>query len=68
MRDELENVAELLAVVEAGGDELVVHATEPGEEDMFGLGADLPGTLRRKMAVMRAHWRDVERYLAPPHM
>jgi len=28
---------------------------------------DLEGALRSKMAIMRAHWRDVEKHLAPPH-
>lgn len=67
MRDELDNAAELLAILERGGRELVCCAEKAGEEMSFALTPDLAGALRKKMKIMRDHWRDVEKYLAPPH-
>jgi hypothetical protein len=65
-RDELENAGELLAVLEGGGLDQVSRAPTPELESMFSLPPDLAAAVRKKIEVMRAHWRDVEPYLAPP--
>jgi len=66
LRDELDNTAELLALVEKTGGDLVMTAERADLEDMFVLGPDLAGALRTKMGIMRDHWRDVEKHIAPP--
>ncbi len=67
MRDEFDNTNELIALLEDGGLELVACSKDPAFEDTFLMGPDLIGQLRKKVAIMRAHWLDVEDYLAPPH-
>ncbi|MBT4497689.1 MAG: hypothetical protein HOC74_08205 [Gemmatimonadetes bacterium] len=67
MRDELDNAAELVAMLENGGIDLVAKAATARYEDTFLLGPDLIAQLKRKMKIMRAHWLDVQDYLAPPH-
>jgi len=69
MRDELDNTAELLDLLENGGGmRRFLTARRPGDvEDTFMLGADITDQLRRKMAIMRDHWLDASAYLAPPH-
>ncbi len=67
MRDELDNTHELIALLEAGGLELVARAKDPRYEDTFLMGPDLVGQLRQKTKIMREHWLDVQDYLAPPH-
>ena len=66
-RDEFDNAAEFLAVLQRGGRGLICCAEKPEEEMSFALPADLEGAVGRKMAIMRAHWRDVEKHIAPPH-
>jgi len=66
LRDEFDNAAELLALVEKTGGDLVMTAERADLEDMFVLGPDLAGALRAKMRIMRDHWRDVEKHIAPP--
>jgi hypothetical protein len=66
-RDELDNATALVAVVEKGGPALVAHAVDARHEDTFLLGPDLASALRRKAELMRAHWLDVQQYLASPH-
>jgi hypothetical protein len=67
MRDELDNAAELITMLESGGIDLVAKAETARYEDTFLLGPDLIAQLKRKMKIMRAHWLDVQDYLAPPH-
>ena len=67
MRDEFDNTNELIALLESGGIELVASARDPRYEDTFLMGPDLIGQLRKKADLMRAHWLDVQDYLAPPH-
>jgi hypothetical protein len=45
----------------------VAKAATARYEDTFLLGPDLIAQLKRKMKIMRAHWLDVQDYLAPPH-
>jgi hypothetical protein len=67
MRDELDNVGELVDLLENGGMEWFITALDAEEEDTFILGPDVLDQLRRKMTIMRRHWCDAEEYLAPPH-
>ncbi len=64
-RDELDNAEELRALLEDGGLDLVGRARDVREEDVFLLGPDLPGALRKKTELMRKHWLDGQRYLTP---
>ncbi len=66
MRDEFDNINELIALLEHGGAERVFTAPDARHEDTFILGPDLVGQLRQKAKIMRAHWLDVQDYLAPP--
>jgi len=67
MRDEFDNTNELVSMLESGGIELVARAKDPRYEDTFLLGPDLIGQLKKKARIMREHWLDVQKYLAPPH-
>ena len=67
MRDEFDNTQETLALLEGGGQDLVFRAASAEEEDTFLLGPDLTGALKKKCEIMRAHWLDVEKYLATPY-
>jgi len=66
LRDELDNTEELLALLEQGGMKYVGHVEDPRYEDTFVFGPDLVGNLKQKIALMREHWLDVQKYLAPP--
>jgi len=66
-RDEFDNTNELIELLENGGLELVAMAKDPRYEDTFLLGPDLIEQLKKKARIMRAHWLDVQDYLAPPH-
>ena len=66
-RAELDNTNALIAILEAGGPSLVAHAADARHEDTFLLGPETAAALRRKADLMRAHWLDVQRYLAAPH-
>ena len=50
-----------------GGLDVVVRADDAKYEDTFVFGPDLLDQVNRKVDIMRAHWRDVERWLEPPH-
>lgn len=67
LRDELDNTEELIALLERGGLKYIGHVEDPRYEDTFVLGPRLADNLRQKVAIMREHWLDVQRYLAPPH-
>jgi hypothetical protein len=67
MRDELDNAAELAALLERGGLKYIGHVEDPKYEDTFVFGPHLIQDLQRKVALMRARWLDVQDYLAPPH-
>ena len=63
-RDEFDNTNEMLALLERGGADLVGRAGSAREEDVFLLGPDLAGALRKKADLMREHWLDGRRYLS----
>jgi hypothetical protein len=66
-RDELDNTAELIDLLQKkGGLELVTYAKDPIYEDRFVLGPDLVQQLKKKRKVMLDHWSDIEGYLASP--
>ena len=64
-RDELDNANELRAMLESGGLDLIGRARTVREEDVFLLGPDVAGALRKKTDIMRNHWLDGQRYLTP---
>jgi hypothetical protein len=67
MRDELDNAADMVSLLENGGMRQVLVAPTPQEEDTFLLGPNLVEQLKKKMAIMRAHWIDAQNYMATPH-
>ena len=68
MRDELDNAADLLELVEnRGGMDCLCVARPEEEEDTFLLGANVAELLRKKMTIMRRHWLDATKHLATPH-
>ena len=67
MREELDNTAELIDILQSGGMSQVQVAPTAEQEDTFLLGPDLVAQLRKKRQIMRRHWKDAERYLATPH-
>jgi hypothetical protein len=66
MRDELDNMQEMIDLLESGGMDLVCTAKPPFPEDTFLLGSDLIVQLKNKRKIMLAHWTDIEGYLSTP--
>jgi hypothetical protein len=66
-RDELDNAGALLRLLQSGGLDYVAHARSAADEDTFLLGPHLAETLAEKQRLMRAHWFDAQKRLAPPH-
>ena len=66
LRDEFDNVEELISLLEEGGLDLLVVARDRGLEDTFILGPDVLDQLKQKQMLMRKHWLDGQRYLYPP--
>jgi len=67
MRDELDNAAEMAAILENGGMRQMVIADNAKNEDTFLLGPDLIKQLKRKCEIMQRHWLDAEAYMTIPH-
>ena len=67
MRDEFDNANELIALFEERGLDQIGHAEDEKHQDTFHFGPDLIGDLTKKVQIMRDHWLDVEKYLAPPN-
>lgn len=67
LRDELDNANELIAMLEAGGMDLVAAADDARYEDTFLMGPDFIEQVKKKVKVMRNRWLEVQEYLAPPH-
>jgi hypothetical protein len=66
MRDELDNMQEMINLLESGGLELISTAKPPFPEDTFILGPDLIEQLKMKRKIMLSHWTDIEGYLKTP--
>lgn len=66
MRDELDNTAELSALLRGPAKGVLCLAADKQHEDCFLLGPDLVETLDRKYAIMIDHWRDIEDYMTTP--
>jgi hypothetical protein len=67
MRDELDNAAELAALLKQDGDLTVLClAKDDLHEDCFLLGPDIIGQLQKKYRIMISHWRDIEDYMTTP--
>ena len=65
-RDELDNTVELISMLEEYGLDLIIRADSVEDADPFQLEPALKDHLNRKIEIMRAHWRDGERYLTSP--
>lgn len=59
-REELDNTQELIDIIESQGEPIIVQARNGDEENVFMLGPDLIGDLRRKMNLMLDHWHEYE--------
>ncbi|MBC2603235.1 hypothetical protein [Puniceicoccus vermicola] len=59
-REELDNTAELIRLIESTEEPVIEHAAAPEEESVFVLGPNLVRDLRKKMDVMLDHWQDFE--------
>ena len=59
-REEVDNIAELVALIESQTEKVIEHANVPEEESVFMLGTDPVADLRRKMDIMLDHWPDYE--------
>jgi len=66
MRDEFDNAQELIDLLEGGGMDLLCHATDAGEEDIFLLGPDIVDQLKKKRKIMRRHWLDIQNHFMTP--
>jgi hypothetical protein len=66
LRDELDNTAELIRLLDSGGLTHFAHARDPRDEDTFLFGPDVVPTLAEKRRLMRVHWLDAQNYFAPP--
>jgi hypothetical protein len=62
-REEADNVIDLIRLIEGAADLgwVLDRAVKPEEESVFLLGPDLVGDLKKKHAIMMAHWHDYER-------
>lgn len=60
-REELDNIAELIEILESQPDAILEHAHTPEEESPFMLGPDVVADLKRKLDIMLDHWQDYER-------
>ena len=60
-REEVDNTADLIALMKSESEPVLAHASQPSEESVFLLGPDLLGDLRRKLDIMMDHWQDYER-------
>lgn len=67
MRDELDNAAECVDMLNREGLDLISHAKVPDDEDTFLLGPDILDQLERKQQIMRVHWVDAQDYLFTPN-
>ncbi|HEX5023835.1 MAG TPA: hypothetical protein VFV68_01125 [Agriterribacter sp.] len=66
MRDELDNINELINLLERGGLPLIITTADPAYEDRFLLSSAIVSQLRQKRKIMLDHWEDIQDYLASP--
>jgi|GEM_PF-2350275 len=59
-REEVDNTAELIELIESQSEKVIDHADRPEQESVFVLGPDIVGDLRRKLDLMMDHWHDYE--------
>ncbi|MCL4849881.1 MAG: hypothetical protein KJZ78_00680 [Bryobacteraceae bacterium] len=67
-RAEIDNTAVLIEVLQSSPEVILHLAANPSEEDIRVLGPDLVAQLRKKLAIMNAHWEDYERLFTTPNM
>lgn len=66
MRDELDNTAGLIDLLEKNGTNELCLANDAAYEDCFLLGPDIIAQLKKKNKIMINHWRDIEDYMTTP--
>ena len=59
-REEVDNVAELLEILESEKGQVLQHARTPDEQSVFMMGPRLKADIRRKLDIMMDHWQDYE--------
>jgi hypothetical protein len=67
MRDELDNTAELITLIENGGADQLLLADKPEDEDTFLFGPNFLDTLKQKQQIMMRHWTDAQSHMSTPH-
>ncbi|OPZ28919.1 MAG: hypothetical protein BWZ02_01140 [Lentisphaerae bacterium ADurb.BinA184] len=67
-REELDNTAELLALLRESPGPILEHARHDAEQSVFMLGPELLADLEDKLAVMMNHWQDYERLFPTTRM
>jgi len=67
VRDELDNVTELIDLMRASPVPLIRMASDKAEEDPFTFGPDLIEQLEKKRRIMLRHWLDFDRLYARPN-
>ncbi len=68
VRAEIDNTAVLIEILQSSPKVILHLAVNPSEEDIRMLGPDLVAQLRKKLALMNAHWEDYERVFTTPNM
>jgi hypothetical protein len=65
-RSELDNTNELIKILKASPEPLIVSVSEKSQEGFYRYGPDLVDQLEKKIELMLKHWRDVdELYFRP---
>lgn len=59
-REEVDNVADLLEILDSEKGVVMQHARTPAEESVFMMGPRLKADIRRKLDIMMDHWQDYE--------
>ncbi|NRA40328.1 MAG: hypothetical protein HRU15_19445 [Planctomycetes bacterium] len=65
-RDEYDNIAALIKLFEERGLDQFSFAVDAKDQDSMSFPPHVVDDLKKKLVIMRDHWLDVEKYLAPP--
>lgn len=66
-RNEIDTMVDLDRLLESTKEPILDLAPTPGEETIMRLGPNTAAAIRRKIAVMNAHWRDYDRLFTSPN-
>jgi hypothetical protein len=66
-RNEIDNTAHLLQLLQSTPEPILDLAPTPDEETIMRLGPDLPAQLKRKIDLMNARWTDYDRLFTAPN-